>query len=95
MERNEVSAHEVRVWRYLQSKQGEWSDTAEVAAHANVARRTAGNHLKRLTTLGLVDMAEVFPSHRYRVAEKADKRNIAYVQRLERAADALGIGSVK
>lgn len=45
----------------------------------------------KLVDLGLLDQAEVFPAHRYRLSSKADKRNKSYLQRLERAAEVFGI----
>jgi hypothetical protein len=39
----------------------------------------------------IVDQAEVFPAHRYRLSKKARKRNINYIQRLERAAEVFGL----
>jgi DNA-binding transcriptional ArsR family regulator len=91
MENSEVTSHEVRVYRVLQGE--EWLTAAEVSTRAGVAPRTARRHCKRLKDLGLVDIAEVFPGHRYRVSKHAKKRNAAYVLRLERAAAVLGMGS--
>ncbi len=84
MERNEVSLHEVKV--YLTLGCG-WVTAKEVAAKATVAERTARAHLLKLVRLGIAEQAEVFPAHRYRMAEKAGKRNGGYVQRLEQARE--------
>jgi predicted ArsR family transcriptional regulator len=88
METNEVSRHQVLVFRSL--KDGTWVTSKEVAERAKVAERTARAHLKRLVDLGLLDEAKVFPGHRYRLSEKAEKRNGAYVRRLEEAASVFG-----
>ena len=90
MERNQVSIHEVRVFLVLRDEP-RWVDANTVAQKAKVSPRTARAHLRRLTQLGVVDMAQVFPGHRYRYAEKAEKRNATYVQRLEGACEAFGI----
>lgn len=87
MEQSEVSEHEVRVYRALCGER--WLTTAEVSEVAKVAPRTARHHCKRLHDLGLVDMAEVFPGHRYRASAHAKKRNAAYVRRLERASEVM------
>ncbi len=92
MERNEISAHEVRVYHALRTATA-WLSSADVARLAAVAGRTARAHCLKLVNLGLADQAEVFPSHRYRISDKAGKRNVAYLQRLERAGEALGIAS--
>lgn len=92
MERSEVSAHEVRVWAVLCACKV-WLTNDEIAQAAQVAPRTARHHTKRLKDLGLVDVADVFPGHRYRASEFAGKRNAAYVQRLAQAAEVLGLGS--
>jgi hypothetical protein len=45
----------------------------------------------KLVKLGVVEQAEVFPGHRYRISPFAAKRNRGYVDRLVSAADALGV----
>ena len=89
METNEVSLHQVKVFQCLEA--GEWLTSKEVAERAGVAGRTARAHLLKLVHLGIVDQAEVFPAHRYRLSEMADKRNKAYVQRLHAAMEVFGI----
>ena len=63
----------------------------EAAAKAKVAERTARAHLLRFVHEGLLDQAEVFPAHRYRLAAKAGKRNLAALQRLESACIVFGL----
>lgn len=53
-------------------------------------KRTARQHTRRLVDLGVLDMAEVFPAHRFRLSAKADKRKRAYLARLERACEVFG-----
>ena len=87
-ETNEISIHMVRIVRVLRSSG--WMTVKGIATSASVARRTAAKHLLCLLKLGLIDQAEVFPGHRNRWSEMAGKRNAAFVERLDRAAVALG-----
>jgi predicted transcriptional regulator len=87
MENNEISAHEVRLYQTLLSS--EWVTSKDAAHKSNVAARTARHHLRRLVELGICDLAEVFPAHRYRISKMASKRNKAYLLRLEYAMEAL------
>lgn len=89
-EKNEISIHEVRIWIAAQQAKG-WTTAKEIADVAKVAGRTARLHLLKLSRLGLLDVAEVFPGHRYRVSEKADKRNAGYHQRITKAAEVFGL----
>lgn len=92
-ERSEISRHEVEVFRVLaQAKPGAWLSNADIhAATDRVAARTVRATTLKLVGLGLVDQAEVFPSHRFRLSSQAAKRNRGYYDRLHRAAEALGI----
>jgi hypothetical protein len=47
----------------------------------------------KLVNLGIFDQAEVFPAHRYRLAEMADKRNKGYALRIEQAMSVFGIAA--
>lgn len=89
METAEVSEHMIRVFTALDEKV--WRTAAEVAVAAEVAPRTARAHLLRLVRLGLLDQAEVFPAHRYRVSTLAEKRNKSMVQRIRAAREAFGL----
>ncbi len=86
METSEVSQHQVKVFRALESAKG-WVTSSDVAATSGVAARTARAHLLKLVQLGIADQAEVFPAHRYRLSEFAEKRNKTYLQRLNHAAE--------
>ena len=90
MERNEVSLHEVKVYLVLK-KEPAWITSKDIAKKAGVADRTARAHALRLVQLGIIDQAEVFPAHRYRLSENASKRNIGYLQRLEKACEVFGL----
>lgn len=91
METNEVSMHQCRVFSALLSSAASWLTSREVASKAEVAQRTARAHLLKLVNLGIVDQAEVFPAHRYRLSSKADKRNKTYFRRIEIAAKIFGV----
>ena len=90
MERNEVSIHECRVFLVLKNST-KWMTNKEIAAEANVANRTASFKTKKFVDLGICDIAEVYPGHRYRLSQKADKRNTAYMKRLEEAVVIFGL----
>lgn len=92
MEKGEISEHQVRIYQFVRRAEG-WLDNRAIAAGAGVAKRTASQHTKALTDLGLFDQAEVFPGHRYRFSAFAEKRNKAYLQRLEMAASVFGLSS--
>lgn len=85
-ERNEISAHEVRVYQFFLNHPHEWASNTTVAEHATVAPRTARALTLKLVRLGILDQVEVFPAHRYRLAAKAAQRNRGYVQRLDQAS---------
>jgi hypothetical protein len=88
-ERAEISEHMVRIWRWLSDRES-WETSASIAIGAGVSGRTARAHAHRLVGLGLLDQAEVFPGHRYRVSKLAEKRNKAFVLRLQEAASVFG-----
>lgn len=94
MERGEVSRHEVAVYKVLHDAKDAWLTSAELAVRAAVAPRTARAHALKLVRLGVVDQAEIFPGHRYRIAEHAIKRNRGYVDRLHHAASVLGVSLI-
>ena len=91
METNETSLHEIKVYAALSSDPTAWLSSAQVAERTGIAPRTARHHLLKLSRLGVVDCAEVFPGHKYQVAKKASKRNSGYVQRLEKAREVFGL----
>lgn len=87
MERSEVSEHEIKVFGVLAAAPSAWFTNADIAAKVKgVSPRTVRAHTLKLVRLGLVDQAEVFPAHRFRLAPTAAKRNRGYLQRLQEAA---------
>lgn len=91
-EHNKVSIHEARIFHVFTSQSTRWLTNADVAAAADVAPRTARAHTLKLVGLGLLDQAELFPAHRYRLAEKAMERNLGYWKRLQQVSQIFGIG---
>jgi hypothetical protein len=90
VETNEVSEHLFRVFYFVKTLGG-WASAADIAKGASVAPRTARAHALRLVRAGVFEQAEVFPSHRYKLAEKAEKRNKGFYQRLEQAGEVFGL----
>lgn len=90
MEGNEVSIHEVKIYLVLKSR-ASWMTNREIAIAAKVAPRTARAHSLKLVNLGLLDLAEVFPAHRYKWSDKGSRRNAAYCLRLEKAREVFGL----
>jgi hypothetical protein len=93
MERNEISVHETRAFVAFLKNKEKWITSKELAKDAAIAERTARAFCLKFTRLGLVDVAEVFPAHKYRLSEKASKRNVAYFGRLQRACDVFGLSA--
>lgn len=90
MEKNEISTHQIKVWRAV-LKNGGWMTARDIAEETGVAKRTASLHCFNLVKLGIFDLAEVFPAHRYRASDMGDKRNKAYLLRLEKASEVFGL----
>ncbi len=91
MERNEISIHEARFYAVAEATKSGWTTSRELAKAAQIAERTARAYAQKFVSLGLFDVAEVFPAHRYRLSEKAGKRNAAYVTRLANAVEVFAI----
>lgn len=91
MERNEISVHEARFFAALVANREQWLTSKDLAEKAAISGRTARAHALKLVRLGIVDQAEVFPAHRYRLSDKAAKRNVGYTQRLQKACEVFGL----
>lgn len=91
MERAEISLHEVRVYRVLKEHSKAWLTNNDLSKMANMNARTTRSHTLRFVKLGIIDQAELFPAHRYRLSTKADKRNKSYLQRIEEANAIFGV----
>lgn len=90
MEKSEISEHEVLVFQVLQ-KHG-WMTNAQIAKvlKERVASRTVRAITLKFVKLGILDMAEVFPAHRYKLSPKAEKRNKGYWLRLQKVLEVFG-----
>jgi hypothetical protein len=92
MERSEISLHELKVYLALKNNSDKWLSNEDIAGMVTgVSPRTIRQHTRRLVKLGVIDQAEVFPRHHYKISEKAGKRNQSYVARLESAAVVFGL----
>jgi len=89
MESAEISVHQVRIFKFLSANKN-WYSAREIAEAAKVAKRTARAHLFKFVQAGIVDQAELFPEHRYRLSRLAEKRNKTLIQRLNQASDIYG-----
>lgn len=89
MEATKISLHLLKVFEAAKANK-RWLTAKELASLSNVAHRTARAHAHQLVLLGLFDLAEVFPAHRYRFSELADKHNRAMLNRLEMARETFG-----
>ena len=94
MEKNEISVHEVRFFLAVIDQEG-WFTSAEIAQSSKIAKRTGRAFCNKWVKLGLLDQADVFPSHRYRFSTHAKKRNAAYLLRVENAANVFGLSCVE
>ena len=90
METNEVSWHLLKVYDAVRNHGGRLT-AKEIAKLSGVAYRTARSHAAKLVSLGLFDLAEGFPAHRYQLSKVADKRDKAMILRLDAAREAFGL----
>lgn len=84
-ERRTISFHEIRVFRVLKAGIEKWFTHKQIAEASKMNERTVRSHTLRLVQLGIADQAEVYPGRRYRLSEKAEKRNGSYFLRLNEA----------
>lgn len=91
MEKNEISTHELSIYKIFRINPLRWLSNKEAAELAKANNRTTRAHTLKLVKMGVLDQAEVFPAHKYRLSAFADKRNGGYVRRLETAAEVLGV----
>lgn len=89
-EKGEISSHEVKIVEFIKAKAG-WVGHKDIVTGTGVKYRTVAHHCLRLVHMGLLDLAEVFPCHRYRYSAMAEKRNKAYVLRLATAKEAMAL----
>jgi hypothetical protein len=90
VETNEVSLHLLKVFMFIRDAKG-WVTNQEIAKGAGVNYRTVAWHTKSLVSLGILDHAEVFPGHRFKLSNKSDMRNKAYTLRIQQAMNVFGL----
>lgn len=92
--RDETSPHEVKVYLAIKSEAG-WLTNAEIGKKVpDIAPRTVRAHTLKLTQLGVLDQAEVFPANRYRLAQAKKENAYAiahHTLRLKQAAEVMGL----
>ena len=92
VEHHEVSIQEVRIFVFLEASPDLWLTNKAIAvANTEVAPRSVRAYTAKFVKLGLVDSVELFHGYQYRWSEKAAKRNLAYLQRLQEAAKIFGV----
>src|SRR5438309_558618 len=90
MESRSISIQEIRVFQTLRAHAGEWLTNHEIAEEAAVADRTARAHTAHFVEVGIAEVAELFPAHRYRLTDRASLTDAGYFDRLEQAVAVLG-----
>lgn len=93
MERAEISLHEAKLFLHVKNHTSSWKTNRDLAKAIDGNERTLRATTARFVKLGILDQAEVFPAHRFRFSDKADKRNKSYLQRLEFAVEVFGLES--
>ena len=91
METSEVSLHEVKIWKALTERPKDWLTNKEIADRSKIKPRTVRAHTLKLVAFGLLEQAEVFPSHRFRIAATETARRHPHLKALEQAAKIFGV----
>jgi hypothetical protein len=95
MESRSISIQEIRIYQALVAHAGQWLTNREIAEEAAVAERTSRAHTAHFVQLGIAEVAELFPAHRYRLKDRAGVTDTSYIDRLEQAVAVLsGIAEV-
>lgn len=95
IEKNEISIQEAKFYATIKNiSKDRWVTAREVKDMAEIGGSSSRIYALKLTKLGILDLAEVWPAHRYRVSDKASKRNKAYLQRLENALEVFSINQI-
>lgn len=90
METSEISLFEIQVYQFLKQNKDTWVSNSDIMKHTHLVPRTVRQKTRKLVDLGLVDEAEVFPGHLFRMSGMAGKRNLAYLKRLEQTIAIMG-----
>ena len=89
--RGGMSAQEIAVFRTLMQAGKDWLSSREIAQDATpvVAPRTVRAILKGYADRGIVEWAQAFPGHRYRLSSNAPGSE--YASQVRRTAEVLGL----
>jgi len=91
-ERTEISLQEARTFLALKGRPKSWLSNIEIAELVDgVSPRSIRAYTLKFVRLGLLDQVELFPRHKYRLAERPEKRNRSYWQRLLAAIEIFGL----
>lgn len=94
MENAEVSRHQVAMYLFVKESKT-WVTAKDIAEGSGVCGSSARHGAKKFVDMGIFDLAEVFPGHRYRLSTNAHRRNRAMIIRLETAVEVFGMGEKK
>lgn len=83
MEKSEISVQECLIFSALSTRT--WKTILGMTKESGVPRRTVNSMMLKFLHLGLIDLAEVFPRHHYKLSKLASKRNLAYLTRIKSA----------
>jgi len=86
MEKAEISVHQWKIYECLLRSKA-WMSNKDIAQQTGVSLRRVSFHTNNLVQLGILDQAEVYPGHRFRFSQQANKRNTAYLRRLQQAGE--------
>ena len=88
--KNEISIQECRFFDVLFKADGKWLTSKEIAEKANISGRTARMLNLRYAKLGISELVNVFPAHRYRLL-KSSPKGIDYLRKVKNACEIFGI----
>ncbi len=87
-----ISIQEARFFLTLKRAKGSWRTSKELADDAGVSPHTARMYARRLTEMGLTEVARLYPGFRYRLSDKQHKGlGKEYLTKLNRAVEAFGL----
>lgn len=81
--RYKISQHEVNCYLALKSNCNRWLTNNELAEIANVSQRTARKYSRIFADIGVADVMELFPAHKFRISYEG---NSLMIRELELAA---------
>ena len=88
---NRISAHVVKLLLVFRRQPDHWLANGDVAEAAEISPRTVRLHTSRLVEIGVLDVERVHPASKFRLAREPGKAGRAYLERLERAREVLGL----